>query len=99
MFGRMTFVSQYIGYLIILRLCSRFSVRTTAIHPLKSMRCGAGSSPAATISELTEPAAWPVRRHRTTRRILLHDPERWKPLFGKDHAQTRPSRISLGTVP
>ena len=35
------------------------------------------------------PRAWGVRRQAEAGRGLEHDPEKWNPVFGKDHAQTK----------
>jgi hypothetical protein len=61
-------------------------------------------APAMIAAAITLGAVWPVRfeanirrshrrglipaRFRETKRRLMHDPEKWKPVFGKDHAQT-----------
>jgi hypothetical protein len=41
------------------------------------------------LKNATGAVAAPVENHRR----LEHDPEKWKPVFGKDHAQNEKARL------
>src|SRR5262245_58190070 len=40
---------------------------------------------------------WPRRAKRWPQQVRSHDPEKWTPVFGQDHAQTKNRRMSEDT--
>src|SRR5205085_127645 len=43
----------------------------------------------------TGAARKPAGVRQDHRDVLVHDPEKWAPVFGQDHAQTKPVRMSI----